>query len=489
MILYIIGNILKIEAIFMIVPLLLSLYYQEGWLVFGSHAATILCLLLSSRACSWKQPEDTKIFAKEGLLIVAFSWLSLSFFGALPFVFSRQIPSFIDAFFEVVSGFTTTGASILNDVEALSNSMLYWRSFTHFVGGMGVLVLALAILPKNNNQAMHIMKAEVPGPTVGKIVSKMSYNSRILYLLYLGLTLLIISALCLGGMPLFDSVVHAFGTVGTGGFGIKNTSVAYYNSAYIEYVLAIGMLLSGMNFNLFYALLLRNFKQIASNEELKFYVSIVALSVLFIAFNIRSQYDSIEKLFRDTLFTVSSIMTTTGFSTANFDTWPVFSKVILLLLMMIGGCAGSTAGGMKVSRFIVLFKTFIHECKKTGAPNRIFTIRMDGKAISKDLITSIRTYLVLYLSITFLLLLCVAPESPDFLSAISSVFATFNNIGPGFNAVGPTANYAHFSGLTKILLSFSMLLGRLEIFPILILFLPDFWKPFFEKLFSQKKHK
>ncbi|MCI7344622.1 MAG: TrkH family potassium uptake protein [Fusobacterium necrophorum] len=482
MIRYILSNILKLEAIFMIVPLLLSIYYQEKSSVFSAHLLTIFLLLGTSYLLSKKQPENTRIFAKEGLFIVAFSWLTLSFFGALPFVISREIPSFVDAFFEVVSGFTTTGATILSDVEALSHSLLYWRSFTHFVGGMGVLVLALAILPKNNNQSLHIMKAEVPGPTVGKLVSKMTYNSRILYLLYLFLTLIIIFFLCLGGMPLFDSVLHTFGTVGTGGFGVKNASIGYYHSAYIEYVLAIGMLLAGMNFNLFYALLLRNFKQVLHNEELKFYLSIATLAVLAICIDNYADYNSIEHLFRDSLFTVSSIMTTTGFSTVNFDTWSVFSKTILLVLMMIGGCAGSTAGGIKVSRFIVLFKTFIYEFKKTYSPNRVFRLKMDGRALSQELIMSIRTYLILYLSLFFLLLLCIAPESPDFISACSAVAATFNNIGPGFGMVGPTMNYSHFSSFSKIVLSFGMLLGRLEIFPILLIFSPEIFVPFFQRL-------
>lgn len=482
MICYILANILKLEAIFMIVPLLLSIYYQEKSLVFFAHLLTIFLLLGTSYLLSKKQPENIRIFAKEGLFIVAFSWLALSFFGALPFFISREIPSFVDAFFEVVSGFTTTGASILSNVETLSYSLLYWRSFTHFVGGMGVLVLALAILPKNNNQSLHIMKAEVPGPTVGKLVSKMTYNSRILYLLYLFLTLVIIFFLCLGGMPLFDSILHTFGTVGTGGFGVKNASIGHYHNAYIEYVLAIGMLLSGMNFNLFYALLLRNFKQVLHNEELKFYLSIATLAVLAICIDNYANYNSIEHLFRDSLFTVSSIMTTTGFSTVNFDTWSVFSKTILLVLMVIGGCAGSTAGGIKVSRFIVLFKTFIYEFKKTYSPNRVFRLKMDGRALSQELIMSIRTYLILYLSLFFLLLLCIAPESSDFISACSAVAATFNNIGPGFGMVGPTMNYSHFSSFSKIMLSFGMLLGRLEIFPILLIFSPEIFVPFFQRL-------
>lgn len=482
MIRYIIGKILKLEAVLMLVPLLLSFYYKEGSSVKIAYAITIIFLMISAFLLSRKLPDNTKIFAKEGLLIVAFSWLSFSFYGALPFLFSGQIPSFVDAFFETVSGFSTTGASILNNIEALDRSLLYWRSFTHFVGGMGVLVLALAILPKNNNQAIHIMKAEVPGPTVGKIVAKMSYNSRILYMIYIFITAVLIAFLIFGGMSFFDAVLHAFGAVGTGGFGIKNASVGYYNNPFIEYSLAVGMLLCGMNFNLFYALLLRNFKQILKNEELKFYLSIVALSVLAICINIRSNYEGSEHLFRDVFFTVSSIMTTTGFSTVNFDTWPVFSKTILLFLMFLGGSAGSTAGGIKISRFIVLFKTFLHEFKKTSSPNRVFRIKLDGRAISKEIIHGIRMYLILYLSIFSILLLSIAPECPDFLSAVSAVAATFNNIGPGFNAVGPTANYSHFSDFNKMVLSLGMLLGRLEIFPILILFSPEWFKPLFGKL-------
>lgn len=476
MIKYIIGVILKLEASFMLIPLFLSFFYKESDLIKFSHSITIFLSFIIGFSLSRKTPENTKIFAKEGLLIVSLSWILLSLFAALPFFISRQIPSYIDAFFEVVSGFTTTGASILTNVEALDNSLLFWRSFTHLVGGMGVLVLALAILPKNNNQALHIMKAEVPGPTFGKLVAKMSYNSRILYMIYIFITLLIIFFLFIGGMPLFDSVVHAFGTVGTGGFGIKNTSIAYYNNPYIEYVLGIGMLLCGMNFNLFYALILKNFKQVLKNEELRFYLGVVSISIILICINISSSYESFSKLFRDVFFTVSSIITTTGFATVDFDKWPIFSKTILLILMFIGGCAGSTAGGLKVSRILVLFKTCINELKKISTPNRIFSIKMDGKPISKDLFNSISTYLILYIFIFFLIVLSVSFETKTFTEAFSAVAATFNNIGPGLEAVGPTGNFSHFSDFNKIILSLSMLLGRLEIFPILILFSPSLYK-------------
>lgn len=476
MVRYVIGHILKIETAFMLIPLALSFFYHESITVKKAYVFTMVLLLFSSLLISKKIPENQKIYAKEGLVIVSISWIALSLFGALPFVFSKRIPSFIDAFFETVSGFTTTGASVLTNVEALENSLLFWRSFTHLVGGMGVLVLALAILPKNNNQSLHIMKAEVPGPTFGKLVAKMSYNSRILYMIYIFITIVITVLLKLGGMSLFDSIVHAFGTVGTGGFGIKNSSIAYYHSSYIDYVLGIGMLLCGMNFNLFYALLLKNYKQVFKNEELKYYCGIVAIAIIAIAVNISSSYTSISLLFRDVFFTVSSVITTTGYSTVDFDTWPVFSKTILLLLMFVGGCAGSTAGGLKVSRIAILFKTVVGEFKKIGTPNRVINIKMDKKVITKELSSGISTYLMLYITIFLIAILFVAWDSPDFLSAFSAVAATFNNIGPGMGIVGPTSNYASFSNINKVMLSLIMLLGRLEIFPILILFSPSLYK-------------
>ena len=476
MVRYVIGHILKLETAFMLIPLALSFFYHESFIVKKSYIFTIILLLISSLLISKKVPENQKIYAKEGLVIVSISWIALSLFGALPFVFSNRIPSFIDAFFETVSGFTTTGASILSNVEALEHSLLFWRSFTHLVGGMGVLVLALAILPKNTNQSLHIMKAEVPGPTFGKLVAKMSYNSRILYMIYIFITIIIIILLKLGGMPLFDSVVHAFGTVGTGGFGIKNSSVAYYNSSYIDYVLGIGMLLCGMNFNLFYALLLKNYKQVFKNEELKYYCSIVVLAIIAIVINIAPAYKNSNRLFRDVFFTVSSVITTTGYSTVDFDAWPVFSKTVLLFLMFVGGCAGSTAGGLKVSRIAILFKTVVGEFKKIGTPNRVINIKMDKKVITKELSSGISTYLMLYITIFLIAILFVAWDSPDFLSAFSAVAATFNNIGPGMGIVGPTSNYASFSNINKVMLSLIMLLGRLEIFPILILFSPSLYK-------------
>lgn len=394
----------------------------------------------------------------------------------MPFVFSGYIPSFIDAYFETMSGFTTTGASILTNVEALPNSLLFWRSFTHLVGGMGVLALTLAILPKSNHQSLHLMKAEVPGPTFGKFVAKMSYNSRILYIIYLIMTFVLTVILFFEGMPIFDAVLHAFGTAGTGGFGIKNTSIAYYNSPVIEYTIGVGMLMFSLNFNLYYILLLGNIKQFFRSEEMRWFLAIVFGAVFLICLNIHSMYESILPMIRDVFFTVSSIVSTTGYSTADFDKWPLFSKIILLFLMFMGGCAGSTAGGLKVSRVVILMKSSIREFKKLGNINRIVSLKMEEKPVTKDLMESIASYLIVYIGVFIIILFIVSTSLPDLASAFSSVAATFNNIGPEFEIVGPTQNYSSLTNLNKIVLSFSMLLGRLEIFPVLILFSPKIYK-------------
>ena len=476
MIKYIIGYILKLEAGFICLPLFVSFYFKEDMSMHKAYFYTIILLLTAGFALSRKLPKSQKMFAKEGLVSVSLSWIFLSFFGAMPFVFSGFIPSFIDAYFETVSGFTTTGASILTNVEALPKSLLFWRSFTHLVGGMGVLVLALAIIPKSNNQSLHLMKAEVPGPTFGKFVAKMSYNSRILYIIYILMTVLLSVVLALEGMPVFDSVLHAFGTAGTGGFGIKNTSIAYYNSSVIDYTIGIGMLLFSLNFNLYYILLLGNIKQFFRSEEMKWFFSIVFCSVLFICINIHSMYDSVFRLVRDVFFTVASIVSTTGYSTADFDKWPLFSKIILLFLMFMGGCAGSTAGGLKVSRVVILMKSAIREFKKLGNINRVVSLKMEEKPVTKDLMEGISSYLIVYIGVFVIILLGISVSIPDLASAFSAVAATFNNIGPGFEVVGPTQNYSTLTDINKVILSFSMLLGRLEIFPVLILFSPELYK-------------
>lgn len=476
MIKYIIGYILKLEAGFLIFPLLVSFYFRESTLMYKSYFYTIALLLIIGFTFSRKLPKNQKMFAKEGLVTVSLSWIFLSFFGALPFVFSNYIPSLIDAFFETVSGFTTTGASILTNVEALPNSLLFWRSFTHLVGGMGVLVLALAILPKSNNRSLHLMKAEVPGPTFGKLVAKMSYNSRILYIIYILMTIFLAIILMFEGMPFFDSMLHAFGTAGTGGFGIKNTSIAYYNNSVIHYTIGIGMLLFSLNFNLYYILILGNIKQFFKSEEMKWFFSIVFLSILLICLNIHSIYDNIFTMIRDVFFTVASIVSTTGYSTADFDKWPLFSKTILLFLMFMGGCAGSTAGGLKVSRVVILIKSTLKEFKKLGSSNKVVSLKIEGKPITTDLMESISSYLIVYISVFIIILIGISFSLPNLNTSFSAVAATFNNIGPGFESLGPTQNYSTLTNLNKIILSFSMLLGRLEIFPVLILFSPEIYK-------------
>ena len=476
MIRYVTGYILKLEAGFLVLPLFISFYFHESITIQKSYFFTIIFLLAAGFLFSRKMPENQKMFAKEGLFIVSLSWILLSFFGALPFVISGAVPSIIDAFFETVSGFTTTGASILTNVEALPNSLLFWRSFTHLVGGMGVLVLALAILPKNNKQSLHLMKAEVPGPTFGKLVAKMSYNSRILYIIYLVLTAVMILILTLEGMPFFDAILHAFGTAGTGGFGIKNSSVAYYNSAAIDYTIGIGMLVFSLNFNLFYILLIGNIKQFFKSEEMRWFLGIVSMAVILISINVYPMYNNISCVIRDVFFTVSSIVSTTGYSTADFDKWPLFSKIILLFLMFMGGCAGSTAGGLKVSRVVIFIKSAIREFKKLGNINRVVSLKMEGKPVTKDLMEGISSYLIVYIGVFVTLLLIISISVSDLDAAFSAVAATFNNIGPGFEIFGPTSNYSSLTPINKIVLSFSMLLGRLEIFPVLILFSPEIYK-------------
>ena len=473
---YVISNLFKLMMALFLFPLAVSIYYKEGLKLSMAYVIPIIILCILSYFLSDKTPENQSFFSKEGLVIVSLSWLLISFFGALPFIISGSIPNMVDAFFESVSGFTTTGASILSEVESLSKSILFWRSLTHVVGGMGVLVLVLAILPKGNNQALHIMRAEVPGPTVGKIVAKMNYNSRILYIIYISMIIILIIFLLLGGMPLFDACIHAFGTAGTGGFSCKNTSIGFYNSAYIDYVISIGMIAFGLNFNLFYLLILGNIKQVFKSEEARYYLSIIFIATTLICINIRPFYSSISRMIRDVFFTVSSIITTTGFSTVDFDKWPTFSKTILMFLMFCGACAGSTAGGFKVSRLAILIKKFVREFKKIGHPNKVLNIQLEGKTLDKNVLEGVDSYFILYSVILFILLLITAWESDTFIAALSAVLATFNNIGPGLGAVGPTSNFASYSAFTKIVLSLGMLLGRLEIIPLLILVSPRIYR-------------
>lgn len=463
------GYILLVEALLLCFPLSIAWYKNENLLPF---LYTILILIVIGGLLSLIKLKKKNYYAKEGLMITTLSWISLSIFGALPFVFDGAIPSFIDAFFETVSGFTTTGSTILSDVEALSYGLLFWRSFTHWIGGMGILVFVIAILPMSNDNSMHMIKAEVPGPFTSKLAPKLRDTAKWLYGIYLLLTIIEIILLLLGGMPLFDSIVTSFGTAGTGGFGIKNSSIAFYNSAYIDYVVSIFMILFGINFNIFFLIIMRKFKQVITNEELRVYLGIIIVSVILIALNITSLCNSIFEAFRLSFFQVSSIITTTGFSTTDFNLWPMFSKAILLILMFCGACGGSTGGGLKISRVIIMFKKIIKDFIGIIHPKSIKTVKLENKTVDDKTISDVGFYFVLYSFIIIIAFLIVSLDNFDFETTITSVITCINNIGPGFNLVGPLGNFSAFSDLSKIVLSLIMLFGRLELYPILLLFAP-----------------
>lgn len=473
---YMLGYILIIIGGLMGLPLIVSLLYQEPMRYPLSFLVTGLVTIATGFFLSRTELTTRKFYAKEGFIIVSLSWILASFFGAIPLVMSGDIPFFVDAFFEMASGFTTTGASILVDVEALSNSMLFWRSFTHLIGGMGVLVFALAILPQADSGSVHIMKAEMPGPTFGKLVSRLSSSARILYIIYIGLMFVIVFFLWLAGAPLFDALLLSFGTAGTGGFGIVNGSVAPYNNGVMEFILAVGMIIFGINFNLYYMILNKQGKKVFQNEELKWYFGLIAVSVVLITLNLSAHAYGFFPGLRDSFFTVASIITTTGFSTALFDHWPLFSQLILLILMFTGGMAGSTAGGLKISRIMILVKAAWAEMKRTVRPNRVVTIKADDKQIDAKMLNAIFSYIAIYSIIFLLVMLVVSFETPDFISAFSTVAATINNIGPGFGMVGASQSFVNFRPAVKWLLSFVMIMGRLEIFPILILLSPNTWR-------------
>ncbi len=433
-------------------------------------------LFVTGLLMSLPKIKNERIYAREGFVIVSLSWILMSFFGALPFVFSGAIPSVIDAVFETVSGFTTTGATILNEIESLPKSILFWRSFTHWIGGMGVIVFVLAFLPRKDMQSMHILRAEVPGPTVGKIVSKTMVTARILYVIYTVLTLIEVIALICCDMPIYDSIVTAFSTAGTGGFAVKNTSIAAYNNLWAEIVITVFMALFGINFNLFYLLLMKQFKRVFKSEELWIYLIVIVVSIAIITVNILPVVSSVGTALRQAGFQVVSIITTTGFITADFDTWPVLSQVILIGLMILGSCAGSTGGGLKVGRAIILVKASFRELRRAINPSRVKAIKLDGAVLEKEVVSTSTTYLVIYMFIIFISTLFVAIDNFDFTSTLTAVLTCINNVGPGLNFAGPTESFSDFSNFSKLLLSADMLVGRLEIFPILILFMPTTWR-------------
>ena len=470
---FLLGRILMVEAGLLALPLLTALLYGEPlmpWL------ATMLVLAAIGWGLSLRKPERTALYAKDGFAAVALVWLLMSAFGALPFVLSGDIPNYIDAFFETVSGFTTTGASILTAVEPLSRGGLLWRSFTHWVGGMGVLVFVMAILPMSDGHTMHILRAEMPGPTAGKLVSRMSDTAKILYGMYFVMTLVMIGLLLLGGMDLFDASVHAFGAAGTGGFSSRNASVGAYNSAYIDIVTGIGMLAFGINFNLYYFLLMRRFRDVAKSEELWAYLGIVAFSTVTIAANIRHLYGAVGTSLRHAFFQVSSIVTTTGYATADFEQWPGYAKTVLVLLMFVGGCAGSTGGGLKVTRVVTLAKAAYADMRKMLHPNAVIRVRMEGRALSEKQVRGVQAYFSVYMLLFAVSWLLLSLDGFDLISTFTALASCINNIGPGLGLVGPTGNFFAFSPWAKLLLSFDMLAGRLEIFPMLLLFAPSLWK-------------
>lgn len=475
---YIIGQIVRVEGILMIPALICSLVYGEGFKL-AFVIPILLALVLGTLLCI-KKTENTSIFAKEGFVSVALSWVLMSVIGALPFIIGGYTSSIFDAIFETVSGFTTTGASIFTEIESLEHGILFWRSFTHWIGGMGVLVFVLAILPQADTRSvklMHVMRAEVPGPKVGKLVSKISRTARIMYSIYIILTLLQMTLLLLGGMPLFDSLLNSFATAGTGGFGIKNTSIEAYNSMYVDYVIGIFMFLFGINFNLYYFVIIGQGIQALKSEELRWYCGIVAAATAIITLDIFRVYNDVWQSVRYAFFQVASIITTTGFATADFNTWPVLSKAILVLLMFCGACAGSTGGGIKVSRILLLVKTGLREIKYMLHPRAVVSVKMEGKSAESDVIRSAASFFIVYtmLFVVSFFALTVAEEC-DLVTGFTAVTACINNIGPGLGDVGPSGNFSAFTGFTKLLLSFVMLAGRLEIFPMIMLFSPSTWK-------------
>lgn len=472
MIRYLLSKLLLIEAGLLIVPLVVATIYHEPAKVFVSIGATMAILLGLGFLGSFQKPKDFHIYAKEGVLIVALCWILWSFFGALPFVFSGQIPNIIDGFFEVSSGFTTTGATILDDVGVLSHSLLFWRSFTHLIGGMGVLVFALAIMDNNKNSHLEVMKAEVPGPVFGKVVSKLKNTAQILYFLYLGLFFLFVVLYFLAGMPIFDSFVIAMGTAGTGGFTVFNDGIAHYNSSLITYLVSIGVLVFGVNFNLYYYLMIRKFKAFFKDEELRTYITIVLVSSVLIAYNVLHLYANVAKSFEISFFQVSNIITTTGFGYGTTEQWPLFSQFILLMLMVIGGSAGSTAGGLKVIRCLTLWRIAKNQVLSTLSPNRVVTLHVNDTVLDKDTQHKILKYFTIYSFITIALLFVVSLDNNNFMTVVSAVFSCFNNIGP---MIGTGQTFSIFSSISKFLLSLAMIAGRLEIYPMILLFLPRTW--------------
>jgi len=465
---------LGVEAALLLVPVLVAVIYQEKCGIVFLIPIVILCLLFW--VVGRKRPEHGQIYGKEGMVIVALAWILWSLFGAMPFTLSGYIPSYVDAFFETVSGFTTTGSSIIPDVEVLPHCLLFWRSFTHWIGGMGVLVFVLVVTSLDRKNSMHLMRAEVPGPEKDKLVPKAMSTARILYGMYLTLTVIEMVFLVIGGMNLFDSMIFSFGSAGTGGFSNYADSVAHFNSAYIDGVITVFCALFGVNFALFYFMILGDFKSILKNEELRTYILLIAGATAAIMLNIHSLYPTIGKSFRYAVFQVVTVITTTGYSTADFAQWPMFSKAVLMMLTVIGACASSTGGGIKVSRLLVGIKCVKREIVQLAHPKSVGIIRIGGKKVSSDVLRTIYIYFIAYVGILIGSVVLVSLDNFDFETTFSAVLTTLGNVGPGMAQVGPMGNFAGFSPLSKLILCFDMLAGRLEIFPFLVLFTAPAWR-------------
>lgn len=471
---FVLGWIIKVEGIFFLLPLLTALIYKEtaGY----SFLICAVASILLGTVMSLKKPKDKSFYAREGFITVALGWIVMSLIGAMPFYISGEIPSYLDAFFEIVSGFTTTGASILSDVEALSKCMLLWRSFSHWLGGMGVLVFVLTILPLSGGESLHLLKAESPGPSVSKLVPKMRYTTGILYLIYTGIMLVEILLLLISGMPAFDALCLSFGSAGTGGFAILNSGLATY-TVLQQAIITVFMFLFGVNFSFYFLLLMKKGKDAFAIEEVKWYFIIFMAVTLLITWNVSCGMGGNPLMnFHHAAFQVSSLMTTTGYSTVDFDLWPSFSKALLVLIMFIGACAGSTGGGMKVSRILIYAKTIRKEFSSLLHPRSIKILKMDGKKIEHTVIRSANVFLCAYVIVFALTMMIISLDNFSFETNFTAIAATLNNIGPGLASVGPTQNFGSYSVLSKLVLCFNMLAGRLELFPMLLLFIPSTWK-------------
>lgn len=472
---YVLGKIFIIMGVLTMLPIAVSAYYAESqWLPFLIPA---LIFLLPGLLLTIKEPKHGSVYTREGLAICGLAWIIMSAVGALPFVFSGAIPNYIDAFFETCSGFSTTGATVLSEIESLPKSILFWRSFTHWIGGMGILSFVIAIIPKSESHSMYIMKAEVPGPKAGKVVSKIQQSARILYIIYFVLTALEILILYFcTKLRFYDAVTTAMSTAGTGGFSVMNNSIAGYNSPVVEWIITVFMFLFGINFNLYFFMLLRRFSSVFKDQELWAYIGLNIGSAVLIILNIAHTYENISDAIRDAFFNVNAIMSTTGFCTVDFNQWGTFSKMILVMLMFVGGCAGSTGGGIKVSRILLYAKEIRADLRKTVKPHSVSRIRMNGNAVEKNVIQGINSYLVIYLLILIISMLLISLNGFDFTTTTTSVITCLNNVGPGLELVGPKGNYEIFNWFSKLVFCFDMLAGRLELFPILILFNPYTYK-------------